>query len=444
VVDDPTQEKDTAPKPAIAPPGGRTADTGQESGVPPSAGEIAILLREIRDRLLPPADALGVIPRRFAAPPEARPHRLWRVHRVVKEIEPWGILLAIVGLFLALITFWIDYRGRVEERTVRAWQLLTTRASGNSGKGEALAYLNREDGLLCFEVLRGRLAWLHGDDEVSCLIFLKGRTPLTGIDLSPPDKGTPDDPLDDPPGAYLQGADLTGAYLENANLTGAYLENANITDASLRGANPVDLSGADMSRANLTRANLIRADLSFAVLFWADLSGANLHRAKLFAAGLSEANLTRANLFGADLFGANLIRADLSGAGLPMALLGEADFSRADLTAANLTSAHLVGTNFTGANLTGCHVYGISAWNLKLDGAEQKNLIITPRGEPEITVDNLEVAQFIYLLLTSEKIRDVIDTIGKKGVLLLGRFTGGRLAILERLREELRSGATCR
>src|SRR6202043_264169 len=30
------------------------------------------------------------------------------------------------------------------------------------------------------------------------------------------------------------------------------------------------------------------------------------------------------------------------------------------------------------------------------------------------------------------------DTIGKKGVLLLGRFTGGRIAILERLREELR------
>ena len=59
--------------------------------------------------------------------------------------------------------------------------------------------------------------------------------------------------------------------------------------------------------------------------------------------------------------------------------------------------------------------------------------------EPEITVDNIEVAQFIYLLLHNEKIRDVIDTIGKKGVLLLGRFTEGRIAVLERLREKLRS-----
>jgi hypothetical protein len=35
-------------------------------------------------------------------------------------------------------------------------------------------------------------------------------------------------------------------------------------------------------------------------------------------------------------------------------------------------------------------------------------------------------------------IRRVIDTVGKKGVLLLGRFTEGRIKVLERLREELR------
>jgi hypothetical protein len=40
--------------------------------------------------------------------------------------------------------------------------------------------------------------------------------------------------------------------------------------------------------------------------------------------------------------------------------------------------------------------------------------------------------------LHNQKIRDVIDTIGKKGVLLLGRFTEGRMVVLERLREKLR------
>ena len=96
-------------------------------------------------------------------------------------------------------------------------------------------------------------------------------------------------------------------------------------------------------------------------------------------------------------------------------------------------------TNLTGADLTGCRIYGISAWNLILEGTKQQNLIITRQNEPEITVDNIEVAQFVYLLLNNQKIRDVIDTIGKKGVLLLGRFTEGRIQVLERLRDKLRS-----
>jgi Histidine kinase-, DNA gyrase B-, and HSP90-like ATPase len=44
----------------------------------------------------------------------------------------------------------------------------------------------------------------------------------------------------------------------------------------------------------------------------------------------------------------------------------------------------------------------------------------------------------VYLLLHNEEIRDVIDTIGKKGLLLLGRFSDGRIEILERLRAKLR------
>jgi hypothetical protein len=35
-------------------------------------------------------------------------------------------------------------------------------------------------------------------------------------------------------------------------------------------------------------------------------------------------------------------------------------------------------------------------------------LVITPKDEPEITVDNIEIAQFVYLLLHNQKIRDVI------------------------------------
>ncbi len=88
-------------------------------------------------------------------------------------------------------------------------------------------------------------------------------------------------------------------------------------------------------------------------------------------------------------------------------------------------------TNFAGATLTNCHIYGIAAWSVELKGAKQNNLVITDYGEPTITVDNLEVAQFIYLLLNNPKIREVIDTIAKKAVLILGRFTLERKAVLD-------------
>jgi hypothetical protein len=127
------------------------------------------------------------------------------------------------------------------------------------------------------------------------------------------------------------------------------------------------------------------------------------------------------------------VHVDLSGADLR-----EADLRGADLSGANLQGAVLVNNDLTGADLTGCRIYGVSAWDLKLERTKQQNLVITRKDEPTVTVDNIEVAQFVYLLLHNEKIRDVIDTIGKKGVLLLGRFTEGRMIVLERLRDKLR------
>jgi uncharacterized protein YjbI with pentapeptide repeats len=49
----------------------------------------------------------------------------------------------------------------------------------------------------------------------------------------------------------------------------------------------------------------------------------------------------------------------------------------ANLSEANLQHAVLVRTNLTNANLAGCRIYGISTWDLKLEGAKQENLIIT-------------------------------------------------------------------
>jgi len=169
------------------------------------------------------------------------------------------------------------------------------------------------------------------------------------------------------------------------------------------------LRGARLNRADLRRANLRGTNLGAAHLDSADLSGANLHGANLSATTLSYTNL-----------------------------------AGADLSEANLIGARLLGTHLEQADISGCQVYGISVWDAKLEGTRQSNLVITaPRlpgrfREPIVTVDRLEVAQFIHLLLHNEKIRDVIDTITSKTVLILGRFKPERKLVLDALREELR------
>jgi Pentapeptide repeats (8 copies) len=186
------------------------------------------------------------------------------------------------------------------------------------------------------------------------------------------------------------------------------------------------------------RPDLIEADLVRAELIEADLSAAKLIQADLVRANLLCANLRRADLHKAHLYVAYLHAADLSGAYLRDANLDYANLSGADLSGADLTGVKLVETNVENANLNGCRIYGISAWNLEGVPRGQLDLIITRHDEPVITIDNLEVAQFIYLLLNNQKIRQVIDTITSKVVLILGRFTEERKPVLDAIREELR------
>src|SRR5206468_3023697 len=88
--------------------------------------------------------------------------------------------------------------------------------------------------------------------------------------------------------------------------------------------------------------------------------------------------------------------------------------------------------------LNDCSIFGIAAWNVQLKGATQLNLVITPEDEPTITIDNLKVAQFIYMLLNNEEIRDVINILTTKVILILGRFTPERKATLDAIRVALR------
>jgi uncharacterized protein YjbI with pentapeptide repeats len=167
------------------------------------------------------------------------------------------------------------------------------------------------------------------------------------------------------------------------------------------------------------------------------LSEADLHVMDFSRGNFQGTDLRKATLEGAIFRDANLKQADLREANLHAAYLRGTNLTEAKLDGARLTNATLVGTNVNGASFTSCSIYGISAWDLQGEPKNQDDLIIT-LGGPVVTVDKLEVAQFVYLLLNNRTIRGVIETVTSKAVLILGSFTKDRKPVLEAIRNLLR------
>jgi hypothetical protein len=230
----------------------------------------------------------------------------------------------------------------------------------------------------------------------------------------------------------------------------------------LRGAN---LDGICVGFADLRGVMLDGASLRSAWLKGTDLENASLRNTDFRAAsheGRGAGRLLHANLSGADFTDAKLNGVDLS-----FANLNDAKLIKADLTDADLSHTTLIRTEVENSLLKNTRVYGISAWDIKGKPLMQQDLIVTQartlgdksyyyvlkesQGEIHrtsveedanqmnfLTVDDLEMAQFVYLLLNNKNIRTIIDTITSKAVLILGRFTRERKPVLDAIREELR------
>lgn len=144
------------------------------------------------------------------------------------------MLLATVGaIFLAWrnlkkIQEQIELQKQESEQNAiaRAWEIVGRKASGNSGKKEALEFLNK-----------------------------KGYS-LMGIDLSAETHGGP---------VHLSGVDLRGAPLSDANLSGVFLDEANLSGAFL---DEVNLSGASLLGAILDNVDFRLAKIDTTTLFW--------------------------------------------------------------------------------------------------------------------------------------------------------------------------------
>ena len=253
--------------------------------------------------------------------------------------------------------------------------------------------------------------------------------------LANPDVKSPD----------LSDAHLNSIDLRNANLAGVNFFRAQLGQADFRGANMTmadclksrayfaDFRGAKfdnttLSEADLTHARFENTDARGAFFAYSDLESANFDYADLTGVNFQFAHLRRANFSNSILNGANL-----SGT-----ILEQAIFTDAELERANLSLSTIVSSNFSNAVLNEVTAFGVSVWKTNFEGAIQTNIRISDENEPTFMVDDLEVAQFIYLLLNREKLRNVLNAMTRKGVLILGRFQDGGLEVLQSVAAKLR------
>lgn len=204
----------------------------------------------------------------------------------------------------------------------------------------------------------------------------------------------------------------------------------------------IDLKGS--SHAKLSGVNLHRARMRWAAFYFGDFTQAIFAGGDLSETTMVESDFSYASLNGVDLSNANLRKskfrnADLSGAILRGCDLTEADLSGADLRSADLRGAKFVRTNLSNSNLTGSRIYGAAAWGLNVQGAIQRSIVITDDGDPEIAVDDIEIGQFLHLMIDNAQLRRIIDGITSKVVLILGRFTSERKIVLDSLRDRIAS-----
>jgi uncharacterized protein YjbI with pentapeptide repeats len=134
----------------------------------------------------------------------------------------------------------------------------------------------------------------------------------------------------------------------------------------------------------------------------------------------------------------------------------DVDFTRSIFNNVTFTDCHLkriilyctslVYCRFVNGSVSDSSVFGVNAWNISLDNTLQSNLIVESYSDTNekgrfgvVSVDDIELAQFINLILNNEKVFNVFNAMSSKIVLILGRFTEERKITLDLIRSELKN-----
>lgn len=182
-----------------------------------------------------------------------------------------------------------------------------------------------------------------------------------------------------------------------------------------------------------------------------DFSGVHLCDVNIYSAFAEGLNLRGAVFENTVIEEGDFSRCDFSGATFRntrfnKTILTQSTFEGATFNNCNLNRVNLTGADFRVREICETVVYGLSAWDLNTSTESRQSKLVIEKtyefysdliqqGQIPMMVDDIELAQFVYYLSDHKKMRQTLNILNDRGVLLLGRFQEGGLARLDGIRQ---------
>ena len=242
----------------------------------------------------------------------------------------------------------------------------------------------------------------------------------------------------------LSNANLSNRFLNEFDFSYCNLINTSFKNSELKKAafKNSDISYAEFSESNLSDAYFLdtlslRTQFNYSLFrntkfqnfdaISADFTGSKLHNVSIDSSKIDFC------IFEAAIFENTTI----SKTSLMVSSFYKTDLSYSKFLDCRFKGSLFIKTNVEQSTFENCNIFGISCWKISGTPRLTKNLNISDYKEPPITLDNLENAQFLYLLLSNSRIPSVIDSLTTKIVLILGRFSDQQNSILDLIRYKI-------
>jgi uncharacterized protein YjbI with pentapeptide repeats len=246
--------------------------------------------------------------------------------------------------------------------------------------------------------------------------------------------------------ANFKGSSFKAAVIRNSNFDEALFNFSNFDGATIKDSSffRVNFRNGSFCSTKFIKSSLTKSHFEGSLFRNARIEDCNCSYVKLNDSKIIESDIKKSSFVSSMLYNSiiddcKIVDIDFTRSWYSDGSLVNSTIENSVLKYMNFRNSRLNSNTISNSNFSYCKIYGVSAWDLEFIDTLQEELTITDVNDPIITIDNVEIAQFVYLLLNNKKLRTVIDTITSKVVLILGRFTSERLQILNEIRTELRN-----